>query len=97
MKEEELEARGVGADDLLQSPLEGLSAAYGGVRVPLDRRLVHCQHYPSWVTLHLLRSLSHSLARFQLPLSLSLSGDYVGTQAERLVYCFPVLYLICKP
>lgn len=61
MEEEKLEARGVGADDLVQSPLEGFSAAYGGVRVALDSRLVHSHQYPSWCTRHL--RLTDSLTR----------------------------------
>lgn len=61
MEEEKLEAGGVGADDLVQSPLEGFSAAYGGVRVALDSRLVHSHQYPSWCTCHL--RLTESLAR----------------------------------
>lgn len=61
MEEEKLETSGVGADDLVQSPLEGFSAAYGGVRVALDSRLVHSHQYPSWCTRHL--RLTESLTR----------------------------------
>lgn len=69
MEKEELEAGGVGADDLLESPLESSSAAYAGVRITLDRRLVHRHHYPSWLALHLLSlSLSFlSLRTVSLP------------------------------
>ncbi|KAK3014153.1 hypothetical protein RJ639_008494 [Escallonia herrerae] len=47
MKEQKLKTRGVGTNDLPQSPLKSSLAAYGGVRVPLDSRLVHPQQYPS--------------------------------------------------
>ena len=53
MKEEELEARGVGANYLLKRPFEGAFAANGGVWVALDAGLVHCDHYPSRLTLNL--------------------------------------------
>ena len=63
VKEEELEGRGVGANDLLKSPFEGALAANRGVWIALDARLVHCDHYPSWLTLHFPHnSLSHSLS-----------------------------------
>ena len=43
--EEEVEAPGVGADELGERPVEGGAAADGGVRVPLERRLVHRHHH----------------------------------------------------
>jgi hypothetical protein len=74
MKEEELEARGVGANDLLESPLKRSSAAYRRVWIPLDSRLVHSHHYPSRLTLHfpLLLPLTNSISLAR-SLSLSLS------------------------
>ena len=45
MDEEEVEAPGVGADELGERPVEGGAAADGGVRVPLERRLVHRHHH----------------------------------------------------
>ena len=46
VEEEEVEAVGVGADELGEHPVEGGAAADGGVRVPLERRLVHRHHHP---------------------------------------------------
>lgn len=43
--EEEVEAPGVGSDELGERPVEGGAAADGGVRVPLERRLVHRHHH----------------------------------------------------
>ena len=36
MEEEQVETRGVGADDLLESPFEGPSTAYGCMRIAID-------------------------------------------------------------
>lgn len=41
-----MEAAGVGADKLGERPVEGGAAADGGMRVPLERRLVHRHHHP---------------------------------------------------
>jgi hypothetical protein len=46
VQEEELEALGVGADELGERPVEGGTAADGGVRVPPERRLIHRHHHP---------------------------------------------------
>lgn len=46
VEEEEVEAGGVGADELGEHPVEGGAAADGGVRVALDRGLVHRDHHP---------------------------------------------------
>jgi len=46
MEEEEVEAARVGADKLGERPVEGSAAADGGVRVTLERRLVHRHHHP---------------------------------------------------
>ena len=43
--EEEVEAPRVGADELGERPVEGGATADGGVRVPLERRLVHRHHH----------------------------------------------------
>lgn len=45
MDEEEVEAPRVGADELGERPVEGGAAADGGVRVALERRLVHRHHH----------------------------------------------------
>lgn len=54
VKEDKLEATGIGANDLLENPLECSSAAYRRVWISFDRRLVHSNHYPSSLALHLL-------------------------------------------
>ena len=41
-----MEAARVGADKLGERPVEGSAAADGGVRVTLERRLVHRHHHP---------------------------------------------------
>lgn len=41
-----MEAAGVAADKLGERPLEGVAAADGGMRVALERRLVHRHHHP---------------------------------------------------
>lgn len=74
MEEQKLEAGGVGADDFLENPIKGASAADGRVWIPLYRRLIHPHHYPSRLALRHLRSLAkRSLLWCSLRLVTSLS------------------------
>lgn len=59
MDKEKFETSSIGANDLLDSPLESSPAANGRVWVPLDGGLVYPNHDPSRLTLcHCSHSLS---------------------------------------
>lgn len=64
MEKKELKSRDIGADELGERPFEGGAAANGGVRVPFQRRLVHCHHDLRRI------AVSVSLRHFYLDLSL---------------------------